>query len=300
MKPSHILLGILIAVIWSGNLIASKVAAVYMPPLLLSTARFVTVSALILPFSRRISIPWYKVFVMAQIWGTLYFALFFTGFYLGVSASVASIGLQMSVPLTAIFGMLFLKERVIILKWLGIIISCIGVYVMKDTPNLLEHPTGFFLMLMAAFSWAVASLLIKYSGEDNPVALTGWMALCATPLLFALSFASHILPFMPHEWERLPEMFSLRPEFIAAFLYMNLAGSLAGNIGWLYLLRHNPASQVMSFLLLVPVCGVLFSALLLDEPLTPPILLGGALVVVGMAMIILRKRQKPLPDVYPE
>jgi len=54
---------------------------------------------------------------------------------------------------------------------------------------------------------------------------------------------------------------------------------------WMYLLRRLDVSQASVSIYLLPLLGVLFSALLLQERITPAMLVGGLLTLVGTILI---------------
>lgn len=271
-------------------MIAAKVASDYLPPFLLSVVRFLIVAMCILPFTRTIQTPFRKVFLLAQIWGTFYFAFFFTSFNLGITAGAAAIAIQMTLPFTVLLGVFLTKERTTILKILGILIAFIGVYIMKEAPDLTGHALALMLMVISAFVLALATVLLKQNDEENVAALTGWMSVFSIPVLLVIALLSPYMPFLVDELAFTTEHFQLTWEFTAAVLFMGIAANVYVGITWLFLLRHNPASSVMAFTLLVPVFGVILAYFVLDEVITLPILVGGGMVIAGMSVILYKKR----------
>lgn len=53
MKPVHILMALMVAVIWGANFVAAKLAATAVPPLFLVAMRFAVLTVLLVPF-----VPW--------------------------------------------------------------------------------------------------------------------------------------------------------------------------------------------------------------------------------------------------
>lgn len=292
MTRNHILLGILVAMIWGGNFIAAKICTNYFPPLFLSALRFSLSAACILLFVRRVTTPKWEIFWVAQLWGTLYFGMFFTGLYLGITAASASIAMQMSIPFTTLVGMLFFHERVSAQKILGILIAIGGLYILKNAPSLSDNPAAFLVLMLASLVWAVSSISIKRLKEPNMLAMTGWMSLFAVPTLLLGSWASQWLPFLPDEVAALTaQSFHLPWDVVVSLLYMSLLSTVLVNTIWLFLVEHNPVSQVMSFMLLVPMFSVLTSILVLDESITAQIAGGGVLVIFGMLLILRDKKR---------
>jgi drug/metabolite transporter (DMT)-like permease len=71
---------------------------------------------------------------------------------------------------------------------------------------------------------------------------------------------------------------------IALLLYLGLAATLAGYIGWSRGLRQLEASRTVAYLYVVPVVAIVIGALTLNEHVTVWLGLGAALVVAGVAM----------------
>jgi drug/metabolite transporter (DMT)-like permease len=71
---------------------------------------------------------------------------------------------------------------------------------------------------------------------------------------------------------------------VALLLYLGLAATLAGYIGWSRGLRRLEASRTVAYLYVVPVVAIIIGALTLGEHVTVWLGLGAALVVAGVAL----------------
>jgi O-acetylserine/cysteine efflux transporter len=69
-------------------------------------------------------------------------------------------------------------------------------------------------------------------------------------------------------------------------LYLGLIMTAVGYGIWYTLVRRNPVSLVAPFLLLLPVFAVLGGFLFLGERLSPQVMIGGAIVIAGVAFIL--------------
>ena len=74
----------------------------------------------------------------------------------------------------------------------------------------------------------------------------------------------------------------------AAVLTFSLGGFALAYTIWYGLLRRHPMDRVVPFMLLMPVIGVAFSAVALGERPSPQELAGGAVILVGLALVVLR------------
>ncbi|MEV4690865.1 EamA family transporter [Micromonospora echinospora] len=85
----------------------------------------------------------------------------------------------------------------------------------------------------------------------------------------------------------------------AALAYLMVAGSLVAFTAYVWLLAHAPISLVSTYAYVNPVVAVALGALFVAEPITSQVLLGGAIIVVGVAVVVSteRPRRSPPPAV---
>ncbi|MFD3947479.1 EamA family transporter [Streptomyces sp. NPDC058579] len=77
-----------------------------------------------------------------------------------------------------------------------------------------------------------------------------------------------------------------------ALAYLVVFGSLIAFTAYAWLLQTAPLSLVATYAYVNPVVAVLLGALVLDEALTWPIALGGAVVVAGVCLIVTTERRR--------
>jgi drug/metabolite transporter (DMT)-like permease len=77
-----------------------------------------------------------------------------------------------------------------------------------------------------------------------------------------------------------------------ALLVLGLGSGALANLWWMQILGHTTASRAGVILLLVPVVSTAMAVLFLDETLHPLVLLGGVLVLAGVAIV---ERQRATP-----
>jgi O-acetylserine/cysteine efflux transporter len=78
----------------------------------------------------------------------------------------------------------------------------------------------------------------------------------------------------------------------SSIAYMAVMVTIVSYLMWYPLVRKYPVNQTMPWTLLAPVFGVLSGILVLGEPMTPAMVVGGALTLVGVAVIVIRKAPK--------
>ena len=72
--------------------------------------------------------------------------------------------------------------------------------------------------------------------------------------------------------------------------YLVVFGSLAAFSAYVWLLQNAPISLTATYAYVNPVVAVLLGALVLAEPITTPIVIGGAVVVIGVGMVVSTER----------
>ena len=78
----------------------------------------------------------------------------------------------------------------------------------------------------------------------------------------------------------------------AALGYLVVAGSLVAFTAYVWLLHHAPISLVATYAYVNPAVAVVLGALILAEPVTPAVLAGGAVIIVGVALVVSTERPR--------
>jgi drug/metabolite transporter (DMT)-like permease len=101
------------------------------------------------------------------------------------------------------------------------------------------------------------------------------------------------------EWHRL-EVAAVPASSWIAFAYLVLVGSVVGYSAFVWLLARAPLSLATTYAYVNPAVAVALGALLLDEPLTPSVVLGGAVIIAAVALVLTaesRARRRTAPTV---
>jgi O-acetylserine/cysteine efflux transporter len=279
----------LVVLIWAMNFIVGKVGLLELPPLLMMGLRFALVAVLLAPFLRWPGRNrWPLIGALAVVLGGLHFGLLFVGLS-GVSAGPAAIAIQLAVPFSALLAAVFYRERLSVWQLAGMGVAFTGIWLLAGEPAHAPSPPHLLMVVIAAFSWAFANVLIKRLGRINVFALNGWVALLTAPLLLAASGL--------FEDGQLEAIAGADWRGWGAIVYMAVGASVIAYGLWYYLIEKHEMNRVVPMTLLAPVLAVFLAAWLLDEPLTPTLLVGGAVTLVGVAMIQFLRPVVPEPPV---
>ena len=78
-------------------------------------------------------------------------------------------------------------------------------------------------------------------------------------------------------------------------VYQSLVTASFAFVAWTYMLQRYGATSLNSFIFIMPVAGVFFGGLLLDEPITMKITAALVLIAAGILVVHLKpERHKPL------
>jgi len=280
----HLLLALLIVSIWGSNFVAVKLALHDLPPLLLCTLRFVFVAFPAVFFLRRPAVPIGQLLTYGFAMFGFQFGFLFLGMKLGVSAGLASLILQFQVFVTLALAAVVLKERIVFAQIAGALIAGAGFVVVGSHTGGDVSVIGLLCLLLAAVSWGFGNFTSKRLGRVNPLALVVWGSL-VVPLPMALASLVFEGPELI-----IHSLSHVGTPAILSVAYIVYLSTLVAYSLWSWLLARHPATSVTPFALLVPVFGMLTSALLLAEPLPAWKLEAAALVIAGLALNVFGPR----------
>ena len=90
--------------------------------------------------------------------------------------------------------------------------------------------------------------------------------------------------------ERVAQFAHASPSAWAGWLYLVVVGSLIAYSAYVWVVGHAPLSLVATYAYVNPVVAVLLGWLVLSEKLTLSLLIGGAVVIVGVALVVSAER----------
>lgn len=175
----------------------------------------------------------------------------------------------------------------------GTLIGFAGIALLVRPGAQLGHEVklwGLLTLVAAAGSWALGSFLSSRLPlpSDPFVATTYEMLLGGAGLVLAGALAGEL------------DGFSLAEVSDAAWAwlaYLVVIGSILAFSAYVWLLQHAPISLTATYAYVNPVVAVLLGALVLSEKITATVLVGGAVVVVGVGLVVSveRPRRPPAP-----
>ncbi len=270
----------MVAVIWGMGLVIAKAAMSHFSPILLMALRFTLTAACLIWFFRPPLALFKNLFWISLVSAALQYSLTFNGVK-GIDASTAGLLIQLEVPLGLIMAWVFLGERITMKQAFGIITAFAGAILILGEPKLSGNLIYAFMVIGGAFSWAVGQIMIKKLGNTGGFMLVTGVAMFAAPQLFIASWL--------FESNQIVQVRTASLSAWSAVVYLGLVMTALGYALWYRLLGLYKVSQVMPFLLLLPVTAVLGGILFLGESLTAKITIGGLMALVGVALITIQR-----------
>lgn len=270
----------LVNLVWSLNVVVSKVAVddLGMPPIFYAFARAVLVVIALAPLLRPLprQLPLVMLIGLAISGGS--FALLFAGLATA-SPSTAGIVSLAGAPLTVLFAILFLGERVRWRRAVGIALAFGGVLIAVTGPGALEASGGVVLVFGSAVVGALGSVFMKRL-DISSVRLQAWAGVASVLVLLPLSLTL--------ETGQL-DAFARTPMQIAACLtFAGLVVSVGAHTVYFQLLQRYDTDQVVPLTLVSPLLTVALGAWLTNDAVGVQLLVGGTLALGGVAIIVLR------------
>jgi O-acetylserine/cysteine efflux transporter len=281
MKPIHIALAIVIAIIWGVNFAIAKAAVAYFPTFFLLSARLVIIVIVLAPFLRNRVLPIKNLFKISIVFVVGHFGLMFSSLEHGLDATVGIVVDQMRVPFAVILGYFIFGEVMEKKGIFGIFLAILGTFIIVGTPNIASNYSAFWMLISSSLCWAFYNIQVKNLTHINPLSFIAWVSLLGLPQIFLISVVL--------EGNNFHLLLHASTEQLLSLLYIAVGATIIAHGSWYYLLRNYPVNVVVPYSLLIPLFGILSGVVLLGESLTWQLILGGAFTLTGVATIIVKK-----------
>ncbi|GEN45073.1 DMT family transporter [Alkalibacillus haloalkaliphilus] len=284
-----ILLILSITIIWGYAWTLMKEALQYMGPFTFSAFRFgvgaVTMFGILLFF--KVGLPerkyWKHLFIVGLLQTAIVFLLVMYGLKF-VEAGKSSI-LLYSMPIwSSLLAMFILKDRLIKPQVVGLAVGLIGLLTILGWDLWLAQSAatvlGEMLIVVAAISWGLSNIYYR-------LFLKGMSQLQVNGYQMAFgALAITIVALITESDQAI--VWNLESVYYVLFTGV-LASALCFTV-WFILLSVIDMVTATISTLLVPVFGLFFGWLLLNEPLTANIMIGTVLIVIGISIANLYKK----------
>ena len=279
---------ILTTIFWSGNFIVGKAASMYqIPPFSLNFYRWFFAGLILLPFTYKELIKKKKYiinnlgfFIVLGITSITIFnsIVYYSLYYTQVISGILMIS---TIPVWIIFISSILKiEKTNIFQIIGVILSLTGVIfiITKADLNLiknLDFNKGDLSMVIAMFSWAIYSALLKSKKyEISQVSLLEVVIICGLFFLIPIYFIEM----------NMGNLIILGKPFYLILAYVVIFPGLASFFFWIKGISIIGANRAGIFLHLMPIMGAIMAMLIFNERFMFYHILGAIFIIAGITL----------------
>ncbi len=270
---------------WGGAFVAGKIVSQNVGPFSIAFQRFAIASILLILLTWKIEgkLPALKKFqiipvILLGMTGIFtYNVMFFKGLRI-IEASRASLIIATYPVFITIFSAIFLKEKINLIKALGIIISICGAIVVISKGNINRiFETGLGLgelyFFCCVLSWVAYSLIGKAVMRNlSPLASVSYSAIVGAVALFVPACLEGLFQNIRNqsmlEW--------------SCICYLGIFATVIGFVWYYQGVQRLGPTKAGLFINFVPVFAVLCAFIILREPITISLVVGTALVISGV------------------
>ena len=214
-------------------------------------------------------IPKFKINSIISSLALVGYLVGFSFAYLTINTGVGALILFGGSMIVMFTGALLLKENISILRFIGVFLSLIGLYILTD-PRFGDNSLfGIILMFLAAFSWGIYSILGH--GQNNPLSNT------AINFVLALLLIIPIALFIPDQTNTSPY----------GILLAIISGSITSGLGytlWYWILPKINITSASISQLSVPLIAALGGYLFISETLNWQFYIASFLILGGIGL----------------
>ena len=275
---------VVLVVAWGSSFSVVEVGLGYSPPVLFAGVRVLLAGVLL----TAVALVWggdlnfrrdWRVFAFLAVFNVALFIGFQTFAVLYLPSGTAAVLIYLQPILVGVFAWAILGEPLTLTKIIGLLLGFAGILAVSSA-GLLDAaggvtPVGVACGVASALFWALGTVGFKrYEARISTLWAVGFPFLVGGVALTALGLALES-----------PADISWTGPLVYSVLYSACVGT---GVAWLLffgLVRAGEASRVAAYIFVVPLAAVVIGALLLDEALGPPLLVGAALVVSGIYLV---------------
>jgi len=279
---------ILTTIFWSGNFIVGKAASMFqIPPFSLNFYRWFFAGLILLPFTYKEIINKKKYildnlsfFIILGITSITIFnsIVYYSLYYTQVISGILMIS---TIPVWIIFISSILNiEKTNIFQIIGVVLSLTGVIfiITKADLNLvknLDFNKGDLSMVVAMFSWAIYSALLKSKKyEISQISLLEVVIICGLTFLIPIYFIEM----------NMGNQIILGKPFYLILGYVVIFPGLVAFFFWIKGISIIGANRAGIFLHLMPIFGAIMAMLIFDEKFMFYHILGAIFIIAGITL----------------
>ena len=275
----------IVVAIWGSTFVFTKLLLLGgLSPAQIFTLRFIIAYALLLVYClakgiRWVASSWQDELLLAALGvtgGSLYFLTENSAMNYTTTTNTSLLVSLSPLVATALITIFYKSQRLNKRQSLGTLMAAVGVVLVVLNGHFVLHlsPYGDLLAFSAALCWGVYSLLmIRASSRYGTVFITRKV------------FFYGLLSMIPYYIWRPGlgiEQLAAQPQLIWNLLFLGCIASMVCFLAWNWVLKKLGAVVATNYVYLNPVVTIIFAWMILSEQITIYLLLGTALILLGM------------------
>ena len=277
--------------IWGSAFIFIKVAAPEFGAIGLVQARLTIASLVFIPILLRkkylmlLKPAWQHSLVLAITNNAIPFSLFSYGSF-GADSNILAILNATTAFNTMIIALLWLGEKVTIKQIFGLVLGFIGVIILVNPESSSTSIISALFCLIGAACYSFSTVFIqRYSEKTDKMVLIGWSIIFSCFIMIPLTLIN------------LPTQIPSTKALLSATWLGSISTGLAF-FGYVYLIEKIGAVKTSTVAYFLPVFGIIWGAVFLNEVITGGIILGCATILIGVFFATSNKRNNISGEIH--
>ena len=261
--------------LWGSAFMFIKVATPEFGPIALVNTRLLIASLIFLPillqkkYIHLLKPIWKQVLVLSIMNNAIPFTLFSYASF-GADSNILAILNATTAFNTMIIAYLWIGESVSLKQLFGLILGFIGIFILVNPQNSDTTLIASLSALLAAFFYSYSTVYIqRQSVNANKMVLIGWSIVFSAVFMIPVSIFN--LP------ETLPSASAIGSAF-----WLGAVSTGIGFLGYVRLIDKIGAVKTSTVAYFLPVFGIIWGSIFLDEKITSTIILGCLIVLIGI------------------
>ena len=261
--------------LWGSAFMFIKVATPEFGPIALVNTRLLIASLIFLPillqkkYIHLLKPIWKQVLVLSIMNNAIPFTLFSYASF-GADSNILAILNATTAFNTMIIAYLWIGESVSLKQLFGLILGFIGIFILVNPQNSDTTLIASFSALLAAFFYSYSTVYIqRQSVNANKMVLIGWSIVFSEVFMIPVSIFN------------LPETMPSASAIGSAF-WLGAVSTGIGFLGYVRLIDKIGAVKTSTVAYFLPVFGIIWGSIFLDEKITSTIILGCLIVLIGI------------------
>ena len=265
----------ILGALWGSAFMFIKVATPEFGPVALVNSRLIIASFIFLPillqkkYIHLLSPIWKQVLVLAILNNAIPFTLFsFASF--GADSNILAILNATTAFNTMIIAYIWIGENVSFKQLFGLLLGFIGIFILVNPQNSETTLISSMSALLASFFYSYSTVYIqRQSVNANKMVLIGWSIIFSAVIMFPVTIF-----YLP---DTIPSISA-----IGSAIWLGAISTGIGFLGYVRLIDKIGAVKTSTVAYFLPVFGIIWGAIFLDEIISSTIIIGCLIVLIGI------------------